>query len=95
MQFPFKIHFQHAYEKLDSTGQCVWKLMLPPTSADAKTSYTITVSSDKYGEASISDVMFGDVWICSGQSNMHFAVSQVLQTTMSSIYNNEGSYISK
>ena len=53
--------------------------MLPPTAADAKTSYTITVSSDKYGEASISDVMFGDVWICSGQSNMQFAVSQVFK----------------
>ena len=55
--------------------------MLPPTAA-SNTPYTITVSSDKYGEANISDVMFGDVWICSGQSNMQFAVSQVLQVSL-------------
>jgi len=51
--------------------------VLPPTPASI-TPYTISVSSDKYGQATISDVMFGDVWICSGQSNMKFAVSQVV-----------------
>ena len=61
----------------DTAGLCVWKLMLPPTPA-SKTPYTISVSSDKYGQATISDVLFGDVWICSGQSNMQFAVSQVI-----------------
>ena len=50
--------------------------MLPHTAA-SNTPYTITVSSDKYGEASSSDVMFRDVWICNGQSNMHYPVSKV------------------
>ena len=61
----------------DSTGQCTWVLTLPAMKADAKKTYTITVSSDKYGSDSISDVMFGDVWVCSGQSNMQFTVPQV------------------
>jgi len=25
----------------------------------------------------LKDVLFGDVWICSGQSNMHFTVAEV------------------
>ena len=29
-------------------------------------------------ELTITDVLFGDVWICSGQSNMQFSMSQVL-----------------
>ena len=60
-----------------ASGMCVWKAELPATPADSKTVYTITVSSDKYGQASISNVMFGDVWICSGQSNMAFTVQGV------------------
>ena len=26
----------------------------------------------------LNDVLFGDVWMCSGQSNMHFTVAQVI-----------------
>ena len=61
----------------DSKGQCMWNITLPATKADAKKNYTITITSNKYGKINISDVMFGDVWICSGQSNMQFSVSQV------------------
>ena len=25
----------------------------------------------------LNDVLFGDVWVCSGQSNMHFPLTQV------------------
>jgi sialate O-acetylesterase len=30
----------------------------------------------------LEDVLFGDVWICSGQSNMHFAVSQMFNASI-------------
>ena len=55
----------------------MWKLLLPPTKGDLTTTYTITVTSDKYGSATINDVLFGDVWVCSGQSNMAFTVKNV------------------
>ncbi|XP_053385151.1 uncharacterized protein LOC128550329 [Mercenaria mercenaria] len=29
----------------------------------------------------LSDVLFGDVWICSGQSNMHFPLTQIFNST--------------
>ena len=53
----------------------MWSVMLPPQSAGGP--YTITVSSEKYGKIMMKDVMFGDVWVCSGQSNMVFTVEQV------------------
>ena len=53
----------------------MWKVMLPPQSAGGP--HTITVSSSKYGKITLNDVMFGDIWICSGQSNMVFTVQQV------------------
>ena len=46
--------------------------------------YTVDViNTDVSGEAhtiSLVDVAFGDVWFCSGQSNMRFQVRQVSST---------------
>ena len=39
--------------------------------------YEIHVTSSKYGKISLVDVMFGDVWVCSGQSNMAFLLAHV------------------
>ena len=56
---------------------CKWRVTLPAT-AGGSTAYTITATSDKSGEmVSLKDVLFGDVWLCSGQSNMQFTVPQV------------------
>ena len=49
--------------------------MLPATEAGGP--YTVTATSQKHGSATLQDVLFGDVWICSGQSNMHFTVPHV------------------
>ncbi len=43
--------------------------------------YTITATSEKYSSISLSDVLFGDVWVCSGQSNMQFTVPQVFNAS--------------
>ena len=63
----------------DETGSCKWRVTLPPTQGSLQESFTITATSQKHGSIKISDVLFGDVWICSGQSNMQFTVSQVSQ----------------
>ena len=49
--------------------------VLPATAAGGP--HTITASSSSYGKTTISDVLFGDVWICGGQSNMVFSLSGV------------------
>jgi len=44
-----------------------WKAVLRPTTAGGR--YTITASTGKQS-ISLADVTFGDVFFCSGQSNM-------------------------
>ena len=51
-----------------------WSTLLPAEYAGGPT--TITVTSDNV-TVSLNDVMFGDVWVCSGQSNMYFKLQQV------------------
>ena len=55
----------------------IWKMKLPPEGHPGP--YSITVKSSE-GEVTINDVMFGDVWLCSGQSNMQFTMREVNST---------------
>ncbi|XP_028397803.1 sialate O-acetylesterase-like [Dendronephthya gigantea] len=53
----------------------IWTVMLTPTSFGGP--YLIKAYSKVKGATTnitLSDVMFGDVWMCSGQSNMEFTV---------------------
>ena len=56
-------------------GMGVWTVTLDPISAGGP--YTITVYADDGATISINDALFGDVWVCSGQSNMQFSTDQV------------------
>jgi sialate O-acetylesterase len=55
----------------DTTG--VWRQTLPATPAGGP--YNLTFKATDGGTGSLSDVLFGDVYIASGQSNMQFTVS--------------------
>ncbi len=46
-----------------------WQLFLNPTPCGEKTSVTITSGSE---EILLSNVLYGDVWLCGGQSNMEW-----------------------
>ncbi len=48
-----------------------WELKLPPTAAGKSVELSVTGKKDKI---ILSDVIFGDVWLCSGQSNMEWSV---------------------
>jgi sialate O-acetylesterase len=50
--------------KADANGQ--WKVQLPPTKAGGP--YTIDITASN--KISVKEILFGDVWFCSGQSNM-------------------------
>ena len=50
-----------------SSADGAFEFLLPPQ--PASTNHTITISA-KEGERTFHDVAFGDVYICSGQSNM-------------------------
>lgn len=57
-----------------STG--IWRVQLPSQPAGGP--YTITGSAAATGESwALSDIMFGDVYICGGQSNMAFGMGGI------------------
>ncbi|XP_046550379.1 sialate O-acetylesterase-like isoform X2 [Haliotis rubra] len=53
-------------------GEGMWFVKLPVIPAGS-TPYTVTATSS-LGTIQLTDVLFGDVWICSGQSNMQFTL---------------------
>ncbi len=60
--------------RADETG--AWKVQLAPMPAGGP--YTLTASAKVGPSQTISDVLVGDVWLCSGQSNMEMRTSSAL-----------------
>ena len=58
-------------------GQGRWRLSLPKKKIKAGGPYTLDVRSDRQEAASLSDVLVGDVWLCSGQSNIDVTIERV------------------
>lgn len=56
--------------KADSEG--CWKLKVATT--DAGGPYSISFSDSKKSSVTLNDILLGEVWICSGQSNMEMPV---------------------
>ncbi|EIP99614.1 protein of unknown function (DUF303) [Opitutaceae bacterium TAV1] len=74
----------HAKSKATATvrGDGTWSLALPPTNAlSGKRSGALKICSDKGEEIGISDVLVGEVWLASGQSNMEFPVANTWNRT--------------
>jgi len=64
---------QKATTKADSYGN--WKVAFKPMEAGGP--YVMTITSGK-SKVTYNDVMIGEVWLCSGQSNMEFALRNAL-----------------
>jgi len=79
------VTFNGKMYKATSDVDMQWKVELPPTPASFNT-YTITVDSQQSGNATLTNILFGDVFWCSGQSNMEF---RVLQNLDSKVYINQ------
>jgi sialate O-acetylesterase len=61
--------------KADAGGK--WFVRLDPLPASAEGRDLIARSDTGKQQAKASDVLVGDVWLCSGQSNMHFTMKSV------------------
>ncbi|XP_066926705.1 sialate O-acetylesterase-like [Clytia hemisphaerica] len=57
--------------KKDWNGNAVWSVKLSPMKAGGP--YNVTAKSNNV-QIVLSNLLFGDVWLCSGQSNMQFTV---------------------
>lgn len=59
-------------------GQPTWSAMFDPV--DAPGPFRITALQFSTGcQVALDDVLVGDVWICSGQSNMYHTMSEVVR----------------
>ena len=58
-----------------------WVTLLDTSECDTQHNYTMVVRADSpetgVVTVTISDIRIGEVWVCSGQSNMQFTVGQV------------------
>ena len=61
---------------LIGAGQGVWKVLFDPIT-DIQHVYTVKAVLKSQTPIILSNVLFGDVWVCSGQSNMKLPVKQV------------------
>lgn len=59
---------------VDSAG--AWELSLPPQD-DTRSVYSIEIFSDESKVAELDNILYGDVWLCSGQSNMEMTTAMV------------------
>jgi sialate O-acetylesterase len=59
----------------DDTKHATWRAVFPPLAVTHPCTVTSILSD--YAAIVLSDVLFGDVWVCSGQSNMKLTVSQI------------------
>ena len=51
-----------------------WKIILDPLKANS-TPQSLLVQTSESNELSIENILIGDVWLCSGQSNMAFTLA--------------------
>ena len=70
-QLTITIHDQSRATIANEYGE--WSIWLQPEQAGGP--YTLTVDGPE--KAKVEDVLIGDVWICSGQSNMEFGIGNL------------------
>jgi len=70
---------QKTYTATAAATGGAWSVLLDATSAGGP--YTIDAASSSGLRASLTDVLFGDVYVCSGQSNMQFTVHSAFNNT--------------
>ncbi|WP_346238354.1 sialate O-acetylesterase [Niabella insulamsoli] len=71
------------YETKTVNGR--WKILLPAQPAGGP--FDILING--HNSIRLENVLFGDVWICSGQSNMQFSVKESKPQPDSSVFNNQ------
>lgn len=82
-----EVQFNHITQRTITKDGGKWKVLLKPTKFGGP--YTLKVKSGEH-TVLLKDVMVGDVWLCSGQSNMAFPLksSATAQATLSRLNKN-------
>jgi len=80
------ITFRNSTYTTTASAKGEWEIKLPVQSAGGP--YEMTVNN-----ISIKDILVGDVWICSGQSNMELPIRRVLDLYADEVHNINNPYI--
>lgn len=83
------IDFINKKYKIKGNNKGEWELQLPILKAGGP--YTMKIKASNTIE--IKDILIGDVWLCSGQSNMAMTVFEVRELYENDIANSENKYI--
>jgi sialate O-acetylesterase len=73
------VNFNNQNLQATAASDGSWYVMLPATEAGGP--YTIGVADSNGDKIALTNVLFGDVYLCSGQSNMQFTVAQAFNST--------------
>lgn len=81
----------HATAKLEATEDGEWRVCLPPQPPGGPTVVAVEAhgeggKKDVLGRVELKNVLFGDVWIASGQSNIHFTVRWYLGALVNCVW---------
>ncbi|CAF2590172.1 unnamed protein product [Rotaria sp. Silwood2] len=70
-------------EPANDLGESIWSITLDPFSEEGPYDIQVTqpLANGTLYTITLHDVLFGDVWICSGQSNMQMAVIDIFNAT--------------
>jgi sialate O-acetylesterase len=70
-------------ERANDLGESIWSVTLDPVSDEGPFDIHVSqpLANGTLVTITIHDVLFGDVWICSGQSNMEMVVSAIFNAT--------------
>ncbi|HET9053794.1 MAG TPA: sialate O-acetylesterase, partial [Cyclobacteriaceae bacterium] len=71
----------------DASGN--WAILLPPQPAGGPVTMTFTAKN----KITVNDILFGDVWVCSGQSNMELTMERVKEKYAAQIAGSENKNI--
>ncbi|KAK6169986.1 hypothetical protein SNE40_018487 [Patella caerulea] len=74
-----EIQQEQGIVRMGPEAKGVWSVLLPPNEAGGP--YSINISNSFGNMITINDVLFGDVWICSGQSNMQFTLPMAFNSS--------------
>ena len=69
------VNFAGQEQKATANKNGRWQVKLTPLAANA-TAQTMSITNTAGEKITYSDILIGDVWICSGQSNMEWSVKQ-------------------
>lgn len=67
----------------NALGETIWTVTLDPVSNEGPFDIHVSqpLTNGTLYNITITDVLFGDVWVCSGQSNMQMAVRDIFNGT--------------